>query len=216
MTQELKKRVLTSLLLIPLIWIIIIKGSMFFNFFLIISLTIALYEWHIMSKKKNYYYFGIFFLIFSFYTIYKVYNFNDNYLNFLFILLTCISTDIGGYIFGKILKGPKLISISPNKTYAGVIGGYIFSIMILTIFLKQSYFSFEKLNNLYITYIIIVIISSISQLGDIFVSYFKRLSNVKDTGKLMPGHGGLLDRADGMIFAFPISYLMLLANFKLF
>lgn len=216
MSQELKKRVLSSLLLFPVIWIIIIKGSIFFNLFLIISLIIALYEWYSMSKKKIYYYFGVFFLIFSFYTIYKVYNFNDSYLNFLFIFLTCIATDIGGYIFGKLLKGPKLVSISPNKTYSGVIGGYIFSIMLLTIFLNQTYFSFEKLDNLYITYIMIFIISSISQLGDIFVSYFKRLSNVKDTGKLIPGHGGLLDRADGMIFAYPIYYLMLLANLKLF
>ena len=216
MSQELKKRVLSSLLLFPVIWIIIIKGSIFFNLFLIISLIIALYEWYSMSKKKFYYYFGVFFLIFSFYTIYKVYNFNDSYLNFLFIFLTCIATDIGGYIFGKLLKGPKLVSISPNKTYSGVIGGYIFSIMLLTIFLNQTYFSFEKLDNLYITYIMIFIISSISQLGDIFVSYFKRLSNVKDTGKLIPGHGGLLDRADGMIFAYPIYYLMLLANLKLF
>jgi|TARA_X000000950_G_scaffold52557_1_gene62304 phosphatidate cytidylyltransferase len=216
MSQELKKRVLSSLLLFPVIWIIIIKGSIFFNLFLIISLIIALYEWYSMSKKKIYYYFGVFFLIFSFYTIYKVYNFNDSYLNFLFIFLTCIATDIGGYIFGKLLKGPRLVSISPNKTYSGVIGGYIFSIMLLTIFLNQTYFSFEKLDNLYITYIMIFIISSISQLGDIFVSYFKRLSNVKDTGKLIPGHGGLLDRADGMIFAYPIYYLMLLANLKLF
>jgi phosphatidate cytidylyltransferase len=216
MSQELKKRILSSLLLFPVIWIIIIKGSIFFNLFLIISLIIALYEWYSMSKKKIYYYFGVFFLIFSFYTIYKVYNFNDSYLNFLFIFLTCIATDIGGYIFGKLLKGPRLVSISPNKTYSGVIGGYIFSIMLLTIFLNQTYFSFEKLDNLYITYIMIFIISSISQLGDIFVSYFKRLSNVKDTGKLIPGHGGLLDRADGMIFAYPIYYLMLLANLKLF
>ena len=216
MSQELKKRVLSSLLLFPVIWIIIIKGSIFFNLFLIISLIIALYEWYSMSKKKIYYYFGVFFLIFSFYTIYKVYNFNDSYLNFLFIFLTCIATDIGGYIFGKLLKGPRLVSISPNKTYSGVIGGYIFSIMLLTIFLNQTYFSFEKLDNLYITYIMIFIISSISQLGDIFVSYFKRLSNVKDTGKLIPGHGGLLDRADGMIFVYPIYYLMLLANLKLF
>ncbi len=216
MSQELKKRVLSSLLLFPVIWIIIIKGSIFFNLFLIISLIIALYEWYSMSKKKIYYYFGVFFLIFSFYTIYKVYNFNDSYLNFLFIFLTCIATDIGGYIFGKLFKGPRLVSISPNKTYSGVIGGYIFSIMLLTLFLNQTYFSFEKLDNLYITYIMIFIISSISQLGDIFVSYFKRLSNVKDTGKLIPGHGGLLDRADGMIFAYPIYYLMLLANLKLF
>ena len=151
MSQELKKRVLSSLLLFPVIWIIIIKGSIFFNLFLIISLIIALYEWYSMSKKKIYYYFGVFFLIFSFYTIYKVYNFNDSYLNFLFIFLTCIATDIGGYIFGKLFKGPRLVSISPNKTYSGVIGGYIFSIMLLTIFLNQTYFSFEKFDNLYIT-----------------------------------------------------------------
>ena len=160
MSQELKKRVLSSLLLFPVIWIIIIKGSIFFNLFLIISLIIALYEWYSMSKKKIYYYFGVFFLIFSFYTIYKVYNFNDSYLNFLFIFLTCIATDIGGYIFGKLLKGPRLISIS--------------------------------------------------QLGDIFVSYFKRLSNVKDTGKLIPGHGGLLDRIDSHLATIPIFIFTLL------
>ena len=143
MSDELKKRILSSILLIPTVLVIIIKGSLIFNLFLIISFFIILYEWHIMRKNKNYYYLGIFFLIFSFYTIYKTYYFNNNYLNFLFVLLICISTDIGGYTFGKLFKGPKLISISPNKTYSGVIGGYLFSIISLTIFFQFSFFFFR-------------------------------------------------------------------------
>ena len=168
-----------------------------------------------MSKKKNYCYLGIIFLILSFYTIYKIYYFNNNYLNFLFVLLTCVSTDIGGYVFGKLFKGRKLTSISPNKTYSGVIGGYLFSFIFLTIFFQLPFFFFNKTDILLNTYIMIFLISSVSQLGDILVSYFKRLSNVKDTGKIIPGHGGLLDRADGMVFAFPFTYIILLTNIKL-
>ena len=216
MSDELKKRILSSILLIPTVLVIIIKGSLIFNLFLIISFFIILYEWHIMRKNKNYYYLGILFLIFSFYTIYKTYYFNNNYLNFLFVLLICISTDIGGYTFGKLFKGPKLISISPNKTYSGVIGGYLFSIISLTIFFQFSFFFSDKTDILFSTYIMTILISSVSQFGDILVSYFKRLSNIKDTGNVIPGHGGLLDRADGMIFAFPFSYVILLTNSNLF
>ena len=215
MNDELKKRVLSSILLILTLIFIIIKGSVFFNLFLITCFFIILYEWYIMSKKKNYCYLGIIFLIFSFYTIYKIYNFNNNYLNFLFVLLTCVSTDIGGYVFGKLFKGRKLTSISPNKTYSGVIGGYLFSFIFLTIFFQLPFFFFNKMDILLNTYIMIFLISSVSQLGDILVSYFKRLSNVKDTGKIIPGHGGLLDRADGMVFAFPFTYIILLTNIKL-
>ena len=216
MSDELKKRILSSILLIPTVLVVIIKGSIIFNLFLIICFFIILYEWHIMRKNKNYYYLGILFLIFSFYTIYKIYYFNNNYLNFLFVLLICISTDIGGYTFGKLFKGPKLISISPNKTYSGVIGGYLFSIISLTLFFNLSFFFSDKTDVLFSTYIMTILISSVSQFGDILVSYFKRLSNVKDTGNVIPGHGGLLDRADGMIFAFPFSYIILLTNFNLF
>ena len=216
MSGELKKRILSSVFLILTVSLVIIQGSLIFNLFLILCFFIILYEWHIMCKRKNYYYLGIIFLIFSFYTIYKIYNFNNNYLNFLFVLLICISTDIGGYAFGKLFKGPKLISISPNKTYSGVIGGYLFSIISLTIFFQLSFFFPDKTDILFSSYIMIILISSISQLGDILVSYFKRLSNVKDTGNVIPGHGGLLDRADGMIFAFPFSYIILLTNFNLF
>ena len=216
MNNELKKRILSSIILIPVILLIIINGSIVFNLFLTVCLVIILYEWHMMSKNKNYYYFGIFFLILSFYTIYKIYNFKDDHLFFIFILLICISTDIGGFVFGKLFKGPKLTSISPNKTYSGAIGGYMFSILTVTLFFEFTLLSLNKDDILINTYVMIILISSVSQLGDILISYFKRLSNIKDTGKIIPGHGGLLDRADGMVFAFPFSYIMLSINFNFF
>ena len=119
------------------------------------------------------------------------------------MILICISTDIGGYVFGKIFKGPRLTKISPNKTYAGMFGGYFLSLI--------SFWLANKFINLEIPiyfFIIVIIISTISQIGDIFISYFKRLSKVKNTGNIIPGHGGLLDRIDGMIFAFPIFYII--------
>ena len=120
------------------------------------------------------------------------------------ILLVCISTDIGGYSFGKIFKGPKLTKISPNKTYAGVVGGFLSSLIL--IYLISIYFEFfYKFDLKLISYILFI--SLISQIGDLIVSYFKRLSNTKDTGKLIPGHGGILDRIDGMIFVFPIIFI---------
>ena len=131
------------------------------------------------------------------------------------ILFICIFTDIGGYIFGKIFKGPKLTKISPKKTYAGVIGGYLFAIIFMTIFF--NYFNYiAQLTNIEVSskelgmnnFIFTIFVSTVSQLGDITISYFKRKSKIKDTGKIIPGHGGLLDRIDGMIFAFPSTYLI--------
>ena len=115
-----------------------------------------------------------------------------------------------------LIQGPKLIKISPNKTYSGAIGGYMFSILTVTFFFKFSLLSPNKIDTLINIYVMIILISTVSQLGDILISYFKRLSNIKDTGKIIPGHGGLLDRADGMIFAFPFSYIILSANFNFF
>ena len=118
---------------------------------------------------------------------------------------------MGGYILGKLLKGPKLTKISPNKTYSGLIGGYIFSIIFMNIFLNYSYLlNFKKIEFDMMIFIIVILVSSFSQVGDIIISYFKRLSKIKDTGKIIPGHGGILDRVDGMIFAFPFSYLIYL------
>ena len=126
-------------------------------------------------------------------------------------MLICISTDIGGYVAGKLFKGPKLTKISPKKTYSGMIGGYFLSIIIINIYLiNLDLLNFESRELTLRSFIIVVLISSISQIGDIIISYFKRLSKVKDTGKIIPGHGGLLDRIDGMIFVFPFSYSILL------
>ena len=108
-----------------------------------------------------------------------------------------ISTDIGGYVFGKIIKGPKLTNISPNKTYAGMIGSFICSLIISMLFI--IYFNFS-INLIFFT----LLISLVSQIGDLFISYLKRKANIKDTGNFLPGHGGLLDRLDGIIFAIPL------------
>ena len=118
-------------------------------------------------------------------------------------------TDIGGYVFGNLFKGPKLTKISPNKTYSGVIGSYFLSIISFNIF-----FSFSYLHNISkITveiYIFVILISTVSQLGDLLISYFKRKSKLKNTGIIIPGHGGLLDRIDGMLFAFPLLIALLI------
>ena len=212
MSKEFIKRALSSIVLIPVALFFIIKGSFLFNFFIIICFFITAYEWHMMSKKKSYYLFGIIFLIFSFYTTFKLISFSGSYHYFLSIMLICISTDIGGYIFGKIFKGPKLTKISPKKTYSGMIGGYILSIICLSTFFSSPYV-FTKPGDITANiFIFILLVSTISQIGDIIISYFKRLSKVKDTGRIIPGHGGLLDRIDGMIFAFPFSYIILKIN----
>ena len=207
MSNELIKRILSSLILIPIFFFFIIKGSYLFTIFLLICLVVIFYEWHMMSKKKSYRVFGFIFLLISFYSIYKLRIDNDHWF-ILFITMICVSTDLGGYVFGNILKGPKLTKISPNKTYAGMIGGYLLSIL-STIIFADFYFRYELSIKLFI---FVMIISTISQLGDLVISYYKRLSKIKDTGKIIPGHGGLLDRVDGMIFAFPFSYLILLID----
>ena len=210
MKNELLKRILSSIFLIPLIIFLILQGSFVFIFFIIICFFITSYEWLNMSKKKSYSILGVFFLIFSFYSIYKLrINTYDDYLYLFFVITVCISTDIGGYFFGKTLKGPKLTKISPNKTYAGMIGSFLFSLIFSIIFIN-----FVLDENLYLNWLILIILlSSISQFGDIIISYFKRVSKIKDTGKIIPGHGGLLDRIDGMIFVFPVAYIFFLIDF---
>ena len=219
MNKELQKRILSSLAIIPISLFFIIKGSLFFIFFLLTILIATSYEWINLCKNKNLIKItGIIFLSLSFYLAYLLRT-EEGYYVFIFILLISVFTDIGGYFFGKFLKGPKITKISPNKTYAGVIGGlltplivgFIYIEYILPIRLTLNFVtSFEKYINfdLYLIFIILII-SIISQIGDLVISYFKRLANIKDTGKLIPGHGGLLDRIDGIIFAMPFSYLLL-------
>ena len=210
MKNELFKRFLSSIILVPVALFFIIKGSFYFNFFISVCFLITLYEWYMMSKNKSYNIFGYIFLLFSFYSVYYVrieLEINSLFV-FLLIVLICISTDIGGYVFGKIFKGPKLTKISPKKTYIGVFGSYFLSIILANIFINYSkLFTNENLNFGKDEFIFVIIISTVSQLGDLIISYFKRLSKIKDTGKIIPGHGGILDRIDGMIFAFPFFYV---------
>ena len=208
MSSEFIKRVLSSIILIPITLFFILKGSYLFVFFISICFGLIIYEWHMMSKKKSYRIFGFTFLFISFYTIYKI-RIDNDYWFLLFVLTICVSTDIGGYVFGKLFKGPKLTKFSPNKTFAGMIGGYLFSI--ISAIILTNFYHGENLTIKW--FIFVILISTISQLGDIIISYFKRLSKIKDTGKIIPGHGGLLDRVDGMIFAFPFSYLIFLIDF---
>jgi phosphatidate cytidylyltransferase len=153
-----------------------------------------------MSKKKFYSIYGFLFLIFSFYTFYEL---SVELIGIFYVIIICSSTDVGGYVFGKIFKGPKLTKISPKKTYTGMIGGYLLSLISLSVIIN-----FIDHENTTFLFLLTILISTVSQLGDIIISYFKRLSKIKNTGKLIPGHGGLLDRIDGMIFAFPIYYLI--------
>ena len=207
MIKEFEKRILSSVILIPIAIFFIIQGSVFFLFFLSISFLATSYEWIKMSKKNNFLkLLGIIFLLYSFYTAFEIREYK-NFKYFLFIVTVCIFTDIGGYIFGKIFKGPKLTKISPNKTYAGVFGSFLLSLMAGLIYI--NYFGKNEItnsDNLFILFSILFI-SLISQIGDLVISYFKRKAKLKDTGKILPGHGGLLDRIDGLVFVMPIIYL---------
>lgn len=208
MIKEFEKRLFSSLILIPIAVFFIIQGSLFFIFFLSLLFLVTSYEWFQMNKKDNLYkYLGITFLLFSFYTAFEIREYKS-FEYFLFIVTICIFTDVGGYVFGKIFKGPKLTKISPNKTYTGVFGSFLLSLIAGLIYLK--YFDKKEIvdaEHLWISFIILFI-SLISQIGDLLISYFKRKAKLKDTGKILPGHGGLLDRIDGLIFVMPIIYLL--------
>ena len=219
MKKEFEKRLYSSLIIIPISLFFLFQGSVFFIFFLSTLFLVTSYEW-IKMLKKNFLIkiLGILFLIISFYFAYK-FRTNIGLYPFIIIILICIFTDIGGYIFGKFFKGPKLTKISPNKTYAGSIGGFILSLISVLIYNKfislEPWIIFsitEKFNNSFdLSFLIfILLISLISQIGDLVISYFKRLAKIKDTGKIIPGHGGILDRIDGLVFAIPFSYLFII------
>ena len=217
MKNETLKRILSSLILIPIVFFFIIKGSFFFIFFLGVFFLFASYEWIKMSKNQ-FKFIGILYLLFCSYSALVLRGRGADLL--FFVVLICIATDIGGYIFGKLFKGPKLIKISPNKTYTGMIGSFILSIivglLINTLMLNSNLselhpqyfggFLYINLNDFWLL-IFIFLISAVSQIGDLLISYFKRLAKIKNTGNIIPGHGGLLDRVDGIIFAIPIAVL---------
>ena len=213
MSLELKKRIITSFFLLFLLLL------MFnYNFILIIALIIiAIITWiefygliskifkkdnlkekilRLLSKATSLIYLSlIIFLIIT--------NFNQK-IDIFFILLISIFSDIGGLVVGKTFKGKKLSRISPNKTISGSIGSLVFSLMLIPIFYSQL-----NTFSLYLLIFYIITISIVSQLGDLFISLLKRKAKVKNTSDLLPGHGGFLDRIDGVIFAVPVGILLL-------
>ena len=203
MNQEIIKRILSSIIIISSALFFIMKGSIFFIFFLSICFFITSFEWYKMTKNNNYFLFGLILLILSFFSAFLFRNASQT--DFLLVILICASTDIGGFLFGKIFKGPKLTKISPNKTYSGMIGSFFLSIISALIY--TNYYGLIYWTD-HLLLIAVILISFISQVGDLTFSYFKRKSNIKNTGKIIPGHGGLLDRIDGMLFAIPFSYIL--------
>ena len=220
MTAELRKRIITSIILFLIAIFCILIHKFVFVLILIVTLFVCFNEWRDINykyfKKKqhnNWKYFFVQFVglvylfIFLSTSIALRGNNSESIAFFIIILCICIFSDIGGYVFGKVIGGKKLTKISPNKTISGSLGSFIFSILPVLLFNLQNYtgVSFEVLS---INIALCLIVSLVCQLGDLLISYFKRLNKVKDTGTILPGHGGLLDRIDGLIFAIPTVYIL--------
>ena len=199
-----KKRFIISLLAFPIIYSLLYQ-KIFSNILIVIVCLFCVYEWNKIHNKKNYIYlFGLVILLFFFLSLIKIYNLEDYNLKFLWLILIAWLTDIGGYIFGKLFGGPKLIKISPNKTWSGAFGSLILSQFAFLIFFLDSNY---KLN--FNIFFYQILLSIIGQFGDILMSYIKRLNNKKDTSNFIPGHGGFLDRVDGLIWIFIFGYFLI-------
>jgi phosphatidate cytidylyltransferase len=211
--MNLKNRLLTSIFLIGLLYI-----SFNYLYILIISLIlISLISWiefkglisKIFGKKNSKSSFlnlsiqasGLLYLAMFSGIVFAGISQSDFKINVLFLICICIFSDVGGMIFGKIFKGKKLTKISPNKTISGSIGSVVLSLLTVPIF---SFLLEDEFNNLSDMIILVILVSFFCQLGDLFISFLKRKAKVKDTGDLLPGHGGVLDRIDGILFAVPI------------
>ena len=190
-----QKRILTSLIALPLSIFFVVKGGYFLAFFLIFILFAGMHELFSVFKKIKSIILLSSILILSLFSIYYLSERAD--LLLYFVIGVTISSDIGGYVFGKIFKWKKLTKISPKKTISGVFGSYFFSIIFLFIW-SEFYSSASQVNIK--TFLITIIFSTVSQIGDLIISYFKRQDKIKDTGKILPGHGGIFDRIDGLMF----------------
>ena len=214
---NLQKRILTSIIVLPLSIFFLIQGGNFLLCFLLAVFLAANYELFSVFSKKIIILFLDLILILSLFSIYALRH-DSYYLNnplydqesfvlLIWIIILCICSDIGGYIFGKTFKWKKLTKISPNKTLSGVLGSFIFSLFSVFIvdFLLTS-------NTVYLLipkfYFLAIIFSLIAQAGDLTISFLKRLEKVKDTGKILPGHGGIFDRIDGLMFVVILTFIL--------
>ena len=217
MPNDLKKRILTSVLLLLLF--LFFNFTFFFKLGLFLITFLVFLEFRNIFKKillksgntnikffiLNILVFIYIFLIFTISSI-ELHDKIGSSILFLFIISICILSDIGGYIVGKTIGGKRLTKISPNKTISGTIGSFVFSLFSIILF--KIFFNINlDVGISLVTFVLLV--SLVSQLGDLFVSYLKRMARIKDTGSLLPGHGGFLDRLDGIIFAIPFSYMLI-------
>ena len=210
--KEINKRIFTSIVLIAIFLCSILVKEIFF-ICLVLILFQCFYEFYFVlskifsHKNKLAFFISLFFILLSLSIIICkiliVYTgeINDDKIILLLIILICILSDIGGFLFGKYFKGKKITKISPNKTYSGSIGSFTLSLVVIY-FLLNNYISTGQI------FLYTIIISLASQVGDIIISYLKRKAKLKDTGNILPGHGGFLDRFDGMIFALPIGIVI--------
>lgn len=206
-----KKRIFTSIILFSLV-LLSIKYNYILTYILIIFGILSLLEFlqinsKIFSNISYKYFINAFFTVYLIiFCIFIFYCSNILQLKIIIFLLLfgCIASDVGGFIVGKTFKGPKLTKISPNKTYSGAIGSFLFTFLILSIFIFifKAKFSYNV--------VILSFFTSLScQIGDLFFSFLKRKAQIKDTGNFLPGHGGILDRVDGMLFGVPVGFITL-------
>ncbi len=217
--SELSKRIITSVLLI-IILILSTQYNLFLFLLLLFINFFTLIEFNSMFKKifsSKFFQHFLYMILIAVYMItfssivWFLFVHEDTFykISLFFLLLICISTDIGGFVFGKIIGGKKFKYISPNKTYSGVFGSFVFSIIFGLIFFEKFYQILDFDINVII---IILFISLTSQVGDLFISFLKRKAKIKDTGSILPGHGGILDRTDGILLAIPLGMFIILYN----
>ena len=214
--SEINKRIITSFFLLLIIFFSFLNFKIL-NIFLFFLSFIALVELNnifkkIFKKKNLFQSISIFLsvLYISFFSLIVISFLSEKFIIdkfiILFLLIICISTDIGGYIFGKSIGGKKLTSISPNKTYSGSLGSIFLSLIVGYIFYQiQSDLILININ----MFIFIILISLLSQIGDLLISFLKRKAKIKDTGSILPGHGGILDRIDGILLAVPLGLILI-------
>ena len=213
--NNLQKRILTSIIIFPLSIFFILMGGYFLLSFLLLIFFIANYELFSVFKKSSNILFLDLVLILSLFSIY--YLAENSFWLLLWVVILVICSDIGGYVFGKIFKWKKLTKISPKKTVSGVLGSFMFSLLsvfIIQFIIEIIYTSTLKDNFLAPEFFFLAIVFSlVAQAGDLTISYFKRLEKIKDTGKILPGHGGIFDRIDGLMFVVIVAFIFYKLHF---